>query len=94
MLNRWGLESQGYAFGEVFTDGLARCHSEMPRIYISAGFTVPPDEITIRIRGSKTDQINLGEVRNQFRSKHEGLCVVEALAALRARFPGEKGGIE
>ena len=37
---------------------------------------VEPDEVTIRIRGSKTDQLNAGEVRNHFRSGDASICVV------------------
>jgi hypothetical protein len=51
-----------------------------------------PDEVIIRIRGSKTDQLNAGEVRNHYVSKEkEGLCVVRALSELRKTFPQRFG---
>ena len=50
-----------------------------------------PDEVTIRIRGSKTDQLNVGEVRNHLKSGARDRCVVTALSALRLRFPERFG---
>ena len=47
-----------------------------------------PEEVVVRIKGSKTDQYNIGEVRNHWASGDaEGLCPVEALRNLRRHFP-------
>jgi hypothetical protein len=53
--------------------------------HLSAGEV--PDEVVIRIRGSKTDQYNVGQVRNHFLSGHTYLCVVKALARVKGLFP-------
>ena len=53
------------------------------------------DEVVLKIRGSKTDQLNRGEWRNHFRAGNAGdeqggcpkLCVVEALAMYEAHAP-------
>lgn len=53
-----------------------------------AEFWETPDEVVLRTRGSKTDQYNVGQVRNHFSTKDpEGLCVVNALHRLRQAFP-------
>ncbi|CAK0794038.1 unnamed protein product, partial [Prorocentrum cordatum] len=44
------------------------------------------DECVLHIKGSKTDQYNVGTVRNQY-SAHSALCPVEALAAMHAQHP-------
>ena len=44
------------------------------------------DEVILTIRGSKTDQLNEGNVKNHFRAAC-GLCVIEALQHLQARAP-------
>ena len=44
------------------------------------------DEVVLRIRGSKTDQLNEGHVKNHFRSGSD-LCVIEALEFLQALAP-------
>ena len=44
------------------------------------------DEVVLRIRGSKTDQLNEGHVKNHFRSGND-LCVVEALDFLQTLAP-------
>jgi hypothetical protein len=47
-----------------------------------------PDEVVLRILGSKVDQLNQGEVRNHFKSAGEGFfCPVRALNRLRMHFP-------
>ena len=38
-----------------------------------------PDEVEIVVRGSKTDQVGDGVVRNQFMVSHDGVCPVRAL---------------
>ena len=49
------------------------------------------DEVVLTIRGSKTDQLNRGEVRNHFRLRSNepdaDLCVVQALSDLEALAP-------
>ena len=50
-----------------------------------------PDEVVIRIRGSKNDQLNVGEVRNHHAYGGD-LCVVSALARLRNHFPARFDG--
>ena len=52
----------------------ARCRGEGVPTFDQA------DEVTLTIRGSKTDQQNLGCTFNQFRSGDPELCVVQALA--------------
>ena len=44
------------------------------------------DEVVLTIRGSKTDQLNEGNVKNHFRADGE-LCVVEALQHVQSRAP-------
>ena len=44
------------------------------------------DEVVLTIRGSKTDQLNEGNVKNHFRADGT-LCVVEALQLLQTRAP-------
>ncbi len=44
------------------------------------------DEVVLRIRGSKTDQLNEGHVKNHFRSGSD-LCVIEALEFLQTLAP-------
>ena len=53
------------------------------------------DEIVLFIRGSKTDTLNRGEVRNHFATEDSTLCVTRAVAALFAAFPERyQGGSE
>ena len=53
------------------------------------------DRLTLRIRGSKTDQYNLGCVRSQHRSGDDLVCPVRAWEALFAAFPARRlGGSE
>ena len=44
------------------------------------------DEVVLTIRGSKTDQLNEGNVKNHFRADGE-LCVIEALQHVQSRAP-------
>ena len=44
------------------------------------------DGVVFTIRGSKTDQLNEGNVKNHFRAAGE-LCVIEALQHVQARAP-------
>ena len=44
------------------------------------------DEVVLTIRGSKTDQLNEGNVKNRFRAAGE-LCVIEAMQHVQARAP-------
>ena len=48
--------------------------------------------VTIRIRGSKTDQYNLGCVRTVHASGDGEICVVKALTALFRQFPERRQG--
>ena len=50
-----------------------------------------PDEVVIRIRGSKNAQLNVGEVRNHHAYGGD-LCVVSAIARLRHHFPARFDG--
>ena len=55
------------------------------------------DEVTLCIRGSKTDQLNRGEWRNHFRVKDKGefkLCIVEALEMYERWVPERFRGAE
>eukprot|EP00913_Durusdinium_trenchii_P035482 g33205.t1 len=53
------------------------------------------EEIVIYLKGSKTDQLNQGTVRNQFKSGHRTLCVVTALAEYQNLKPERfRGGEE
>ena len=45
------------------------------------------DEVVCTIRGSKTDQLNRGEVRNHFRTSNPEFCVVEACAEVERHNP-------
>ena len=46
-----------------------------------------PEEVVVRIRGYKTDQYNLGEVRNHWASgDSQSLCPVEASRDLRRHY--------
>ena len=51
------------------------------------------DEVVLYIRGSKTDQYNAGEVRNQFASGGD-LCVVRAWREYERHFPQRLAGSE
>jgi hypothetical protein len=52
------------------------------------------DEVTLLVRGSKTDIYNRGQVRNHFRTEHE-VCAVKALIQLYLHFPQRyQGGAE
>ena len=52
------------------------------------------DEVTILVRGSKTDIYNRGQVRNHFRTS-EPVCVVTAMVTLFHHFPQRyQGGAE
>jgi len=47
-----------------------------------------PDEATLRVHGSKTDQLNVGTVRTHHATEDPlGLCPVRALAEMRREFP-------
>ena len=50
-------------------------------------------EVTLHITSSKTDQYNVGNVRNQY-STGAALCPVEAISALEAHFPHRLKGSE
>ena len=53
------------------------------------------DEVTLCIRGCKTDQLNRGEWRNHSRAKNgAGLCVVEALELYERWAPERFRGAE
>ena len=53
------------------------------------------EEIVIYLKGSKTDQLNQGTVRNEFKSGHRTLCVVTALAEYQNLRPERfRGGEE
>ena len=56
------------------------------------------DELVLRIRGSKTDQLNRGEWRNHFRrgehTEDGALCVVEAMACYEKHAPERFRGSE
>ena len=49
-----------------------------------------PDEMTLRIRGSKVDQLNVGQVRNHYATDEE-LCVVKAMWQMRKKLPHRFG---
>jgi hypothetical protein len=72
-------------------DLVARCKGEPAETFRGA------DEVVLKIRGSKTDQYNQGEIRNHFRTTDPRLCVIQALAdyeshqASRMRGPGAQG---
>ena len=52
------------------------------------------DEVTLLVRGSKTDIYNRGQVRNHFKTE-EDVCVVKALIGLYQHFPQRyQGGSE
>jgi hypothetical protein len=51
-----------------------------------------PDELVIRIRGSKTDQYNRGEFRNHFASGDPEICVVSAVAQYAIQHPSRLRG--
>ena len=58
----------------------------------SATMSQTPIGVSVRIVGSKTDVYNVGQIRKHFRSGDgEGVCPVEALAALRHAFPQRFG---
>ena len=48
---------------------------------------VGSDELVLTIRGSKTDQLNRGEVRNHFRLPDPELCVIAAAEAFERHAP-------
>ena len=50
------------------------------------------DEVVITIRGSKTDVLNRGEVRNHFRTADSSFCVVQALEDLEVHSPAVFSG--
>ena len=52
------------------------------------------DEVVLKIRGSKTDQLNRGEWRNHFRSVDRELCPVQALAYYQHHAPERFRGSE
>ena len=59
----------------------------VPRLQGSTVRSFPlADEVVLTIRGSKTDQLNEGNVKNHFRAAGE-LCVIEALQHVQARAP-------
>ena len=63
----------------------------------AAGSFREADEVTLCIRGSKTDQLNRGEWRNHFRAKGQDeckLCVVEALEMYEHWVPERFRGVE
>jgi len=51
------------------------------------------DECVLHIKGSKTDQYNVGTVRNQYATEAP-LCVVNALAAMQSHLPQRFNGSE
>ena len=59
---------------------------------IGADVEVYPDRVTVRIRGSKTDQYNLGCIRTQHESGDAGVCPVQAFRELFAAFPERRRG--
>ena len=61
-------------------------------IELGGGEEGEPEWMTVRIRGSKTDQYSLGCVRSHSRSKDPTLCPVLATAAVQRLFPQRKRG--
>ena len=50
------------------------------------------DEVVLELRRSKTDQMNVGHVMNQYRSGDPSLCVVAALEDYERHYPGRLRG--
>ena len=48
------------------------------------------DEAVVHIKGSKTDQYNMGHLKNQYRSGYD-FCPVLILAGMQRRFPQRFG---
>lgn len=67
---------------------LRGCDVSLQRAGVPCGLGEEPDEIVLRILGTKVDQLNVGQVRNHY-ATGDGtwLCPVRVLANLRKHFP-------
>jgi hypothetical protein len=55
--------------------------------WLNRGSFRDADEVVLTIRGSKTDQLNRGEVRNHFRTSDPDFCVVQAIEWFASHAP-------
>jgi len=81
--------SQHPGKGEHVDKIIRGCDLALQRAGAAARIEDLCDELILRIRGSKVDQVNAGAVRNHYKSGDpSGLCPVASVEALRRHFPG------
>ena len=77
--------SQG--FQPIASRGLRGCDIQARKNGVRVKWFKDADEIGLKVRGSKTDKFNQGDLKNHYRTQDPEFCVVEAAADVQAHVP-------